>query len=148
MAPECCLDTYTDIGPSADIFSFAVVMWECLNHEQPWRGMDSASIFELVKRGKRCDQQDIDGTDDGFDPDGYVKLMHECWKQNSDARPIINYVQNRLREIMEKYVSEKRERRKSSLGGSVTMLSSDSVVDDETAAVSIELSEVVSKKSL
>lgn len=99
-----------------------------------------------MRNGKRCDRG-ADDTD-GSDPDGYVKLMHECWKQNADSRPIINYVQNRLREIMEKYVSEKRERRKSSLGGSVTMISSDSVVDDETAAVSIELSEVVSKDSL
>jgi len=109
--------------------------------------MSHKSITQITSPRTQV-QDTIDGTDDGFDPDGYVKLMHECWKQNSDARPIINYVQNRLREIMEKYVSEKRERRKSLLGGSVTMLSSDSVVDDETAAVSIELSEVVSKKSL
>ena len=139
-------DSFADLGPSIDVFSLAVVMWECLKHEQPWRGYDSATIFELVRNGKRCDRG-ADDTD-GSDPDGYVKLMHECWKQNADSRPIINYVQNRLREIMEKYVSEKRERRKSSLGGSVTMISSDSVVDDETAAVSIELSEVVSKDSL
>ena len=139
-------DSFADLGPSIDVFSLAVVMWECLKHEQPWRGNDSATIFELVRNGKRCDRG-ADDTD-GSDPDGYVKLMHECWKQNADSRPIINYVQNRLREIMEKYVSEKRERRKSSLGGSVTMISSDSVVDDETAAVSIELSEVVSKDSL
>ena len=103
-----------------------------------------------MRNGKRCDRG-ADDTD-GSDPDGYVKLMHECWKQNSDARPIINYVQNRLREIMEKYVSEKRERRKSSLGGgnvsTMIISSGDSAVDDETAAVSIELSEVVSKKSL
>ena len=140
MAPEY-LSSVTNVGPSADIFSFGVVMWECLSEQQPWRGFDSASIFEQVKQGKRCD----DGTNQGTNgPDGFVKLIHECWKQRSDARPIITYVGNRLREIMEQYVCEKRESRKGSLAGNV-VISDDS--EDTTTTVSIEMSEVVSKES-
>ena len=33
MAPECMLDdSFADLGPSIDVFSLAVVMWECLKH--------------------------------------------------------------------------------------------------------------------
>ncbi|WIA28812.1 hypothetical protein OEZ86_011341 [Tetradesmus obliquus] len=64
-----------------DVFSFAVLLWECCQQQQPWRDLSPMQIIyavglqkERLKRPARC-------------PDGLWRLIEACWQQQPEARP-------------------------------------------------------------
>ncbi|WIA08756.1 hypothetical protein OEZ85_008179 [Tetradesmus obliquus] len=64
-----------------DVFSFAVLLWECCQQQQPWRDLSPMQIIyavglqkERLKRPVRC-------------PDGLWRLIEACWQQQPEARP-------------------------------------------------------------
>jgi len=78
MAPEVLLSSkYTE---KADVYSFAIVMWEMITGEQPYASMKTWSIPQHVIEGNRPPiPKDIN-------PD-YAKVMRKCWDTKEENRP-------------------------------------------------------------
>ncbi|GMH93788.1 hypothetical protein TrST_g2573 [Triparma strigata] len=80
-APEVIRDNLTSV--KADIFSFAIVMWEVMTKRIPWEGLDLSQIVgKVAYEDKRPNLEvGVEG-----DPD-MVKLMEECWSKVPEGRP-------------------------------------------------------------
>lgn len=74
MAPEVLENQPYD--ERADVYSFAIVMWELAVKEEPFRGMHPMQIMRVIDKGDRP------AVAEGIDahPE-YVKLMQHCWEQ-------------------------------------------------------------------
>jgi len=107
MAPEVMQETAV-YGPSADIYSFAVVMWEMWSRQKPWREYtgDTNPIFELVRGGNRLNISNINSEA----PQGYVDLMTRCWNQDPKDRPLIDSIQTHISRMMNARAEELRSR--------------------------------------
>ncbi|KAF6260961.1 kinase-like domain-containing protein [Scenedesmus sp. NREL 46B-D3] len=64
-----------------DVFSFAVLLWECCEQQQPWRDLSPMQIIyavglqeERLKRPGRCSE-------------GLWELIEACWQQQPELRP-------------------------------------------------------------
>ena len=52
MAPECfLLGPGCRLGPSADIFAWALVTWQMLSGLRPWAGLDYVGVINAVRGG-------------------------------------------------------------------------------------------------
>jgi LRR receptor-like serine/threonine-protein kinase FLS2 len=95
MAPEVlALERY---GPGADVYSYAIVMWEIAAQAVPWEDADFGSlgwIDELLVRVRRGDRPPAD---DAW-PAPYVRLMKWCWAGDPDTRPRFAEIVTLLRE--------------------------------------------------
>lgn len=79
MAPEVLENQPYD--ERADVYSFAIVMWELAVKEEPFRGMHPMQIMRVIDKGDRpAVREDIDAHPD------YVKLMQHCWEQKCVGR--------------------------------------------------------------
>lgn len=66
--------------PKADVYSFAVVLWECLAREDPFAGMPPFHVvFAVGTKGARPDVL--------FDPSPLSQLMVRCWAEAPEERP-------------------------------------------------------------
>eukprot|EP00798_Chlamydomonas_sp_ICE-L_P018549 gene18549-25056_t len=84
-APEVILNS--QIGPAADVYSFAIVMWEMLTWLQPYEDMMSVQvIFSTVSDHNRPDipEDDAFPGSPGVTLSQYKELMISCW--SGDAR--------------------------------------------------------------
>ncbi|GAM19520.1 hypothetical protein SAMD00019534_026950 [Acytostelium subglobosum LB1] len=87
-APEVLRNQrYTE---KADVYSFAIVMWECATRMDPYAGMPPFQvIFAVGREGlrpplpKQC-------------PPEFVKLITECWEENPLMRPSMENIMQRL----------------------------------------------------
>lgn len=78
-----------DQGPSLDVYSYAIVLWEIWSRVLPWN--------EVKETGVRFVQRLRDLVDAGVRPqlpescesapDGYQALMERCWAGRPDHRP-------------------------------------------------------------
>lgn len=70
---------------SADVYSFAVVLFEIATRQLPWAELDSASLFKLrglVEDGHRP------RLPEGLSlPEGFLQIMEQSWDQDPLARP-------------------------------------------------------------
>ncbi|KAF8072740.1 hypothetical protein HT031_000400 [Scenedesmus sp. PABB004] len=69
------------VTDKVDVFSMAVLLWECCAQAQPWRDLSAMQIIytvgvqkERLARPARC-------------PDGLWRLITACWAQAPEARP-------------------------------------------------------------
>ena len=86
MAPEM-MQTNTKIGPSVDIYSFGVVMWEVWSRRKPWSELsNNQEIFKAVRDEKRT--LSLPENEDA--PDGYDDLMRRCCAYKANQRPLID----------------------------------------------------------
>lgn len=87
MAPEVLSSQPYSL--SADVYSYAIVMWEILTRQTPYKGKNPAQIlYSVVNLQERPNQTiiplSVPGTLRG--------LMVKCWHQNPEARPTFDEV--------------------------------------------------------
>ena len=100
MAPEM-MKKEVQIGPSADIYSFGVVMWEVCSRKKPWSELsDKQEIFKAVRDEKRMLKL-YKKSDDEDVPSGYEDLMKRCLEYIASRRPLIDVVRVDLQGLME-----------------------------------------------
>eukprot|EP00029_Vermamoeba_vermiformis_P003617 TRINITY_DN1415_c0_g1_i5.p1 TRINITY_DN1415_c0_g1~~TRINITY_DN1415_c0_g1_i5.p1 ORF type:complete len:1337 (-),score=239.97 TRINITY_DN1415_c0_g1_i5:38-3829(-) len=94
MAPEA-LGRSPRIDKSADVYSFAVLMWSVLFEQTPFNDFKwDSDIEQHVKSGNRLPFPH------GHDVEpSLVKLIEECWQHEPSTRPSINIVVQRLANI-------------------------------------------------
>jgi len=80
-----------------DTYSFGIVMWEILTHQQPWA--DTRSPLEVYKRVALGERPPITEAIEAQELPGWCKLMRECWDQRPDHRPSFEQILGRLDEI-------------------------------------------------
>jgi serine/threonine protein kinase len=91
MAPEA-LGKNPRIDKSADVYSFAILMWELSFEQQPYNEFQWDSDIELhVKSGKRLvipQEHSIDAS--------LIALIEDCWGPEPSTRPSTNIIVQRL----------------------------------------------------
>ena len=108
MAPEM-MKGQVKIGPSADIYSFGVVMWEVWARRKPWSELsDKQEIFRIVNEEKKK-LPSLEKEEDEV-PDKYDDLMRRCCKYKANQRPLVDVVRDDLQGILEKAAEIDRER--------------------------------------
>ena len=108
MAPEM-MKGQVKFGPSADIYSFGVVMWEVWARRKPWSELsDKQEIFRIVNEEKKK-LPSLEKEEDEV-PDKYDDLMRRCCKYKANQRPLVDVVRDDLQGILEKAAEIDRER--------------------------------------
>lgn len=96
MAPES-LGKKPKIAKSADVYSFAILMWEVLFERVPFESMNWQSDIEAhVLAGDRLPMP----ASSHVQPE-LVQLIEECWQQDPANRPSITSVAQRLAAILQ-----------------------------------------------
>lgn len=81
----------------ADVYSYAIVLWELITQQDPHEGMEGMEVaFLAAERGLRP-------TIPSVCPEGYAELMSSCWQDNPDLRPDFSEVLARLYELKKAY---------------------------------------------
>eukprot|EP00743_Colponemidia_sp_Colp-15_P008072 GILK01008747.1.p1 GENE.GILK01008747.1~~GILK01008747.1.p1 ORF type:complete len:1674 (+),score=303.81 GILK01008747.1:56-5077(+) len=94
MAPEViAMRPYTE---KADVFSYAIVLWEIASRRVPYEGMDPvqigvAVINEQLRPDISCIPADC--------PAGLTSLIVDCWQQNPQDRPDFDSIIETLKQI-------------------------------------------------
>jgi len=90
----------------ADVYSFAMILWELVAYEKPFDGFNRDEFYEKVVHG-------------GFRPEITRKfpadlsnLIQKCWSSQPDARPNFDKVAEVLREMLKKERGGKNEGKK------------------------------------
>ncbi len=95
MAPES-LGKKPKIAKSADVYSFAILMWEVLFERVPFESMNWQSDIEAhVLSGERLPFP----TSPHVQPE-IIQLIEECWHQDPSKRPTITSVAQRIAAIL------------------------------------------------
>jgi len=93
MAPEIL-----DVRPynhKADIYSYAITLWQMYSREKPWTHTAVWNIPTLVIAGNRPDIPSAM-------PKDYAALIRSCWSPQIDARPDFRTVIEKLQPIAKK----------------------------------------------
>ena len=93
-APEIIRqEAYTE---KADVYSYGIVLWEIITHQEPYSGMESMEVaYAAAERGLRP-------TIPSICPEGYAWLMQKCWSDDPDDRPDFS-------EVLESLFKQKKE---------------------------------------
>lgn len=84
-------------GLSADVYSFAIVLYELLTLQLPFHDVNTTwRIMEMVVNGQR---PQIDVAASSLAAEASV-LMQECWSQDPDGRPLFTMIVERLKAIL------------------------------------------------
>ncbi|KAH9513828.1 hypothetical protein Btru_031499 [Bulinus truncatus] len=78
MAPE--LTNAGEVTAKADVYSFAIIMWEMLAKKLPYEGCSVYQVLEQVRNNRRPVIPD-------HCPPDLSRLVQKCWDQNPAARP-------------------------------------------------------------
>eukprot|EP00299_Pterocystis_sp_00344_P006129 c17901_g1_i1.p1 GENE.c17901_g1_i1~~c17901_g1_i1.p1 ORF type:complete len:478 (+),score=109.63 c17901_g1_i1:154-1434(+) len=91
MAPEMIMGkTY---GEAADVYSFAIIMWECVARKLPFEGSNGITAAMAV-----CHSHLRPETPPNCHA-AYRDLMHRCWHSNPEFRPSFSEIISELRSI-------------------------------------------------
>lgn len=64
-----------------DVFSFGVLLWECLTQRQPWQDYNAMQIiFTVGVHGQRLSIPENC-------PSALATLMRDCWQDDAGSRP-------------------------------------------------------------
>jgi len=93
MAPEVALSQR--YGASAEVYSFAVILWQLASHQRPYGGLSlDAFKTRVVEGGVRPPLQ-------RSWPQPLATLISECWDQDPARRPTFTEVCPRLQAILD-----------------------------------------------
>jgi len=93
MAPEVALRQ--PYNYKADVFSFALILWQLCTLQLPFEGLSPSSyIADVAKNGKRPN------VPPGW-PAGLRLLMKECWKEDQNGRPDMAMILRSLKKTQE-----------------------------------------------
>ena len=91
MAPEL-LRSKPNYDEKVDVYSFAVLLWEMLTLQEPYKGMTQDQVvMGVIDRGIRP------ALPSHFGPPGLVKLIQQCWSEDPADRPGFDYISAALR---------------------------------------------------
>jgi serine/threonine protein kinase len=92
MAPE--IFEGQAASDKADVFSFALMLWECLTGRQPWERLTNPMqiIFAVGVQGQRPALPE----DPALCPPELAWLVQQCWQEQPSARPCFREVLARL----------------------------------------------------
>ena len=93
-APEVHEDE--EVTSKADVYAFAIIIWECLTKDYPWEGLTMMQIGRKV-----CDKELRPAVKDSMDP-VLRELMEVCWATNPSTRPDFYEIVRRLEPLAEK----------------------------------------------
>ena len=82
MAPE--LLAGRKYNRKADLYSFAIVLWEMAAHTYPWAGVDCSFFVDLLLQKLEAGERPTVQKDWPID---YVNTMKACWASNPEDRP-------------------------------------------------------------
>ncbi len=90
-------------GFSADVYSFACVMWEVLTRREIYKGKPYIDIQAFVLGGNRpaIMEKDLRGCPD---PNFLLRLMDMCWAQDPLQRPNFPQIINMLEEKKDRFI--------------------------------------------
>ncbi len=95
MAPE--LLAGRKYNQSADVYSYAILLWEMASHKYPWEELKGAFISQQVStRVEAGERPDVNRNEW---PATYVGLMEQCWAGNPSVRPAFREIAERLQTI-------------------------------------------------
>lgn len=93
MAPEVFEGSI--YSERCDVFSWSIILWECLARELPFRDIESTfSIMWVIHKGQR--PHPIEGL-----PKPILNLMHQCWDPQPQNRPSMEEVHTRMKQLCE-----------------------------------------------
>eukprot|EP00798_Chlamydomonas_sp_ICE-L_P016741 gene16741-23013_t len=82
MAPECFQES--TLTPKADVYSWAIIMFEMLTGEMPWYGSNNMGIiYNVVMKGLRPELPE----EEERCPTDLKALIQDCWHQDAKSRP-------------------------------------------------------------
>jgi len=67
----------------ADVFSYAVILWELVFRKKPWEGIHSMKVIQMVGSGKRLALTNVPSDT----PSDILELMKLCWSHEPAQRP-------------------------------------------------------------
>ena len=134
MAPEL-MGKEIEFGPSADIYSFGVVMWEVWSQRKPWSELsDKQDIFKAVRDEKRRLKAP---SDDAETIEGYEELIRSCTTYKAKHRPLIDSVRSDLQNLLERAAEVDRKKTiRSELSQHGSMKLFNMVKDDDDTKIS------------
>lgn len=92
MAPEVLENKPYDL--SADVYSYAIVMWECVTREEPFKGLHPMQIMRAIDRGDRPALPAGVACAPAF-----WNLLERCWEHDAASRPPFAQVLKELKQI-------------------------------------------------
>ncbi|EIE23567.1 flag-tagged protein kinase [Coccomyxa subellipsoidea C-169] len=97
MAPEVL--AHQRYSKKADVYSFAVVLWECTARQVPYAGVSGIqAALAVMHRGLRPDIP-------GHTPPALASLIRDCWQPLPDQRPSFSDVAARLEAMYRDFTS-------------------------------------------
>ncbi|CAF3320124.1 unnamed protein product [Rotaria socialis] len=93
MSPECIRNT--EFSTKSDVWSFGVLLWECLTGEVPYKGFDQMQVAFGIATNKYS--LPIPSTC----PEEFSQLMTNCWKVSPHDRPTFSELLEQINAIIE-----------------------------------------------
>jgi len=100
MAPEVGTGKYDQ---KADVYSYAMVLYEVLCEEIPFEEFDPGDVFKRVVGGERPDLEAVPPDC----PDSIKKLMVQCWVHRPELRPPFSDICPVVDEVQKKLLASK-----------------------------------------
>jgi LRR receptor-like serine/threonine-protein kinase FLS2 len=82
MAPEVMAGR--KYGPSADVYSYAILLWEIASHSVPWEHVQGPFFMEQLRQ--RIEAGERPSVDAAW-PSDFVSIMQQCWAGDVSSRP-------------------------------------------------------------
>lgn len=98
MSPECIRNN--EFSTKSDVWSFGVLLWECLTGEIPYKGFDQMQVAFGIATQKYS--LPIPSTC----PEEFSKLMKDCWEIVPQKRPTFRELYDEINAIADAYSTD------------------------------------------